>query len=72
METILPNGYFASSFIHEAPSEAVSRLHWGGGARNCTLAQLLPRAHILPKDIENSFSFMREAASPEKLLEELF
>jgi hypothetical protein len=68
----MPKGYFPSSFIHEAPGEAVSSLHWRREAGNRSFAQLLPQAHISPNNFENSFSFTREATSLEKLLQEPF
>ena len=38
----------------------------------CQTIQLLPEANVLPNDFENNFSFIREVASPEKLLQKLF
>jgi hypothetical protein len=66
------NGYFSSSFIHEAPGEVIFVLHWGGEVGNRSFAQLLMQAHILSNDFENKFSFTRETAPPEKLLQKLF
>jgi len=64
---LVPSTSGSSSFIHEASGKVVFGLHWGG-VGNRSVVQLLSQIHISPNYFENSFNFIREAASK---LEEL-
>jgi hypothetical protein len=68
----VPKRYFSSSFINEAPGEAISDLHWGGEinetqlhmhAVNRRFAQLFLQAHVSPNNFKNSSNFTKDAAS---------